>query len=815
MGRYTFEISSDPVWWTINSVDKPNTIDLTFTPITLQNVNWVDSFNISFIADKNTYTYLRINDTTTDEPAHYYYLETTSKRLTQGFECKGKLDVWATFLTGLGGQKTRFTSTYDYPIYVDRFLNTNKTCLETYYNSVSYLQKDEFFDYSHFPLTTNPNNWIFDETQYNLRRNTNMFGDTMFNSLGLNIYNYGIFQTSTGGNDARSFTSWKFFGISGSDTGVNNTVAYNNFKKYYNGVPYFIANYTTINGNKYFSSTKPDLIGILFQPSTDDSVYRLVITANQEDQYLLLNCNAHYNGSTSNNPLYGGKLVYARTMTSGYACILLDKFSDIFWVIMSDAKEYTYGGATNNNAGYWRDKIIGVFKMDFLELLSLDGFTFTTYNSSGTHGDATVTNITKNVNGQLTGNAPTNGGVLFKDFRTKEWLKVVNQIKWRWSTYKGHNVTKNKNEYWVWKGPYKDAYNNIDNDFTNPTTTNNIKETYKRIDSNHYLLRYPLSRISIDNYCMSPFFGVWIKDVTNTMSDSSLPNDLGYGWLDSPLSAVAFDGNNWVLVAPHKNSFLYSTEFTQRSYTIATDGYKSYLNSVKSQQDATLRVAQANAIYGGVMGGVGGTGGFLANLFTGNIPAVVGSVMNGLDTAISGGLQYYAQEQQIEAQRQDQRRSASAHVIQAGNTQAIALNIGRTLIDSTDGFSANSTGWMVRAPLTSSDIQYYNSLVWKMGIKAGFNINLGHVVCNKTASITGPNGTTNEYRVRFDNNFNYFQIKDIPEPLIRKWYPTIQDDYIQAIKALFAGGVRLWKYDLTGNNDSDVFVMRWDLEENS
>ena len=802
MGRYTFEISSDPIWWTINSVDKPENITLSFTPITIQNVNWIDSFNISFIADKNTYTYLKITDTATNDRPYYYYLETTSKKLTQGFECRGKLDVWATFLTGLGTD-TKFSNTYDYPVYVDRFLNTNKTCLETYYNSVSYLQKDEFFDYSHFPLTTNPNNWVFDETHYNLRRNTNLFGDTMFNNIQLNIYNYGIFQTSAwGSNSNRTFTSWKFIGTGGSDIGVNNGVAYNNFKKYYNGVPYFIAEPFDYGTTHTMVSTKPDLLGILFQPSTDDSVYRLVITANQKDQYLLLNCNAHYNGSTSNNPTYGGKLINARTITSGYACILLDKFTDIFWAIMGDAKEYAFGGATDANSGYWRDKIIGVFKMDFLELLSLDGFTFTTYNASVNYGDTTITNITKDLNGKLVGSRPTNSGVLFKDFRTKEWLKVVNQIKWRWSTYKGHNATTNKNEYWVWKGPYKDEYNNIDNDFTPPTTTNNIQETYKRIDSNNYLLRYPMSRISIDNYCMNPFFGVWIRDVT-TSGDPI--NQLGYGWLDSPLSAVAFDGNNWVLVSPYKNSFLFTTEFTQRSYTIATDGYKSYLNSVKSQQDATLRVAQANAIYGGVMGGVGGTGGFLANLFTGNIPAVVGSVMNGLDNAISGGLQYYAQEQQIEAQRQDMRRSATAHVIQAGNTQAIALNIGRTLIDSDNDYSANSTGWMVRAPLTSSDIQYYNSLVWKMGIKAGFNIALGYVV--------GTGTDIAQYRQRQYNPFHYFQIKDFPEPLIRKWYPNLQDDYIQAIKAIFAGGVRMWNRNLSGNNNTDAFTMRWDLED--
>lgn len=788
MGRYTFEISSDPVWWTINSVDKPNTINLTFTPITLQNVNWVDSFNISFIADKNTYTYLRINDTTTDEPAHYYYLETTSKRLTQGFECKGKLDVWATFLNGLGGQKTRFTSTYDYPIYVDRFLNTNKTCLETYYNSVSYLQKDEFFDYSHFPLTSNPNKYEAGEASNTT--NTNFFADTMFNDFGLYIYNYGTFQTSAGGNDARSFVFYTFKRVPNTNT---------NIRKYYGGVPYLL-----VNSNK--QPVRPDIIGILFQPSTDDSVYRLVLCANKEDQYLLLNCNAHYSSSTNYDPNYGGKLIYSKVMTSGYAAIKFDKFDVALKAIMNNANGYVNGGATNDNAGYWRDKIIGVFKMDFLELLSLDGFRFTTLASYGSY-DNVVNPISSYNTNQFSGTLPSYGGILFKDFSTREWLKVTNQIKWRWTTYNVNNV------YWTWLGRYYNQYTNIDSGFSADPISYSVRETYKRIDTNNYLLRYPLSRISIDNYCMNPFFGRWIY--TGTTTTDFQKNNNAYGWLDSPLSAITFDGNKWVLVSPHNDSFIYSTDFTQASYTIATDGYKSYLNSVKSQQDATLRVAQANSIFKGISSTLFGGGLAALNLFTGNIPAAGKNIAEAAMGPVEAGLDYYAQEQQIEAQRQDMRRSASAHVIQAGNTQATALNIARQLMDSDKSFgSVNGSGWMVHAPLSLSDIRYYNSLVWKMGIKAGFNINLGYVVCNYRGSLTGPSGsTTLEYQPRYDNNFNYFQIKDIPEPLIRKWYPNLQNDYIQAIKALFAGGVRLWKRNLTGNNDTDGFVMRWDLEE--
>ena len=109
-----------------------------------------------------------------------------------------------------------------------------------------------------------------------------------------------------------------------------------------------------------------------------------------------------------------------------------------------------------------------------------------------------------------------------------------------------------------------------------------------------------------------------------------------------------------------------------------------------------------------------------------------------------------------------------------------------------------SCNFPVNAPNSLTDIHYYNSMVWKFGIQANFNI--------AAYPILNPEREQNYT----NNSFTYFEIQELPDEFILRIYPNLQKDYINAIKAVFSGGVRQWMNSrIPQYNSADNVKITW------
>lgn len=106
---------SNKVFWTKNSVDKP-TKD--FFESLMGSVEWIDlgnitpnfinQFNGSLVVDKDTYTYLKLINTETNE-VKYYSIDRVNKVLNNGFVIDITLDVFTTYTLNFYNQVETFS----------------------------------------------------------------------------------------------------------------------------------------------------------------------------------------------------------------------------------------------------------------------------------------------------------------------------------------------------------------------------------------------------------------------------------------------------------------------------------------------------------------------------------------------------------------------------------------------------------------------------------------------------------------------------------------------------------------------------------
>lgn len=137
---------SNKIFWTKNSVDKPTK---QFFESLMGSVEWVDlgnitpnfinQFNGSIVVDKDTYTYLKLINTETNE-VKYFSIDRVNKVLNNGFVIDITLDVFTTYTLNFYAQVETF------PIKVNR---TTAYCLAC--DSYARLQRDDLITLPQIP----------------------------------------------------------------------------------------------------------------------------------------------------------------------------------------------------------------------------------------------------------------------------------------------------------------------------------------------------------------------------------------------------------------------------------------------------------------------------------------------------------------------------------------------------------------------------------------------------------------------------------------------------------------------------------------
>ena len=137
--KYKAYITEQNIWWTKNSVDKPNkdTFDLimrTAQWVDLGNItpNFINQFNGSIVVDKDSYTYLKLQDIENGK-VQYFTVDRVDKILNNGYVIDITLDVFTTYTLNI---YNRLIDTW--PIKVNR---TTAYCLAN--DTYARLQRDD------------------------------------------------------------------------------------------------------------------------------------------------------------------------------------------------------------------------------------------------------------------------------------------------------------------------------------------------------------------------------------------------------------------------------------------------------------------------------------------------------------------------------------------------------------------------------------------------------------------------------------------------------------------------------------------------
>lgn len=660
--KYVCKITKEPIFWSINSIDKPTRKclesytfeDVNFTP------NFIDQFTLSIVADSENYTILQLSEIWESEKdgiksqftknIKYYLNSKNSKILKNGYLLIFDLDIYLTYFFD-------FFDKYYSNIYVKRAYHNNILQNEI---STFFMEKNDplldFDDCNFYPITQK-----WDTLHAMGYKNQNISGPLEIIYIGNsykapslgNSTGFKLKQISSRYNKARAFAyqladGTYFFIV---DIGSGSCVKENNenFKiTFFDGD--FVHN-NIIQKKNAFSWLQNKFVGVFNIPFI-----------NYLPNLAFWNALGYYENGDVSGSFKKYYDIDTNNMGSGAFC---------FFMKPNEPIELIRGGVNS-------------FQIDWGELGSLD--------ESNTITDfyTRFTGIRREPMGTIyTPNYYILAKSYYEDFKKPVLHPNLSWLGGGYLTFDGSNF--------------------------------NFSPSYKMGNINNNIYNDPISKWD-DCYYLAP-------------------------------NILTFYG----------------------TYNIATDSYKEYINSVKSQQNTGLQVAKQQAIFSGITGGLSNLINMAGDVADRDGLGFLKSTLNLGSGIASNILKYQNKERQINAKNEDTRRVSKAN------------NISSSV--SSDDMNNKRNGYYQDSP---DDIYFYNTI----------NIRLPNKYqCAKMHDIIGKYGfyidwntsIISEYYNPSTSGATYTILDfETDEINLRRFFSNVNNDTIEAMKLIINNSFIFW-----------------------
>lgn len=766
--------STFPVWWTHNSIDKPDPtyfehlndienvdgfqwkeVDFTF--------NFKNQFEGTIIVDNQYYTTFKLYDSKDSKfPNKYYLVESVNKAFNGGYELVLRLDVFTTY--GLDFWVNGVTN----PDINTKTVNLNRTnhsllLLRYFYNYIGisagqdfgvWNYKDPLLDFKNMPTISavasymgidseNPNKYVLPPIPVDRLFKVNLADDGKINNNGV----------------AKGATS-----IVVNGRNIDNPGGSQYLTSLFSGtVRYYVFKNFPINGlSANIPGTHPASSQAL------NPVYTMIYTVAPN-----LNSDLSLPWLAENPPAmdtYRYKLlsIHERGTSLGFERNIVSAPDPLLWMM--------------DNSGVLSSNFVGIFEGPPLWAFSRHSYFL------GPNGAV---------------NYMLSHGILEFTNKDLSFLYASFQIT---PSALGRDIYAPKHETTIKTPNYftifslsksGDAPNIFD------TSTQNILQADTKIEFNNgdgytaYNNAYVFQKSQVQDLNFQPFKPSTIFSSFNVDWEDDLKNK---GWSLPHRVLAKLDIPNSIFFNSQGFRFGYLNNLLNMDLTLwllpgaeasATDLYSSYITSALINQNTSMAIAKQQAQLGvakSIIGGVLGVAGGAISGGAGGILGGISSIAN-MATGIAGTIMNYKNQQKTYDAQNSANRAVMGYSINASTDKDSASNLVANNLfqynNSWWGYIALTCfNWMIpiRIPTLLNDTIYYNNLVYLNGFYLNCSVPISGLALDWSNRSQESPGIMPHLYYDFD----------ITPDVLKYHYKYLNLELLQTITILFNNGIRFW-----------------------